>query len=436
MSRSGALPQVLLWIALSGALFWVLSLRRQVPESRSVSSTLAPSSDFGSPTRFAFRDGGDSVVVVREGGRWRITHPLRDLASPFTMEEIWRQIGTLRASRVLPDKDAARFGLAPPRRGVAVEDEAGRRWRLEIGDSAAVASAYYARTTDGTRRIVLVDRYATRRYLMPLLRELREPIPAPLPPGPLDSIWVETRESRLRAVRRRAELWESLEPRGLGLDPLRINRALERLRQPTLQDFAHGPINRKLAGLDPPRARWVLFHGGEAETVNIGHPTPDERQVFCEPARRELSALMSSDFYRDLVDGWPALADLRLTRIPFDSIESVTAFEPGSPGYERAGAGWKRVPEGHAVRDAEGTSRAIQNLTLVQWRRYPRAERAPDAGARLALRVATATRAETLLFSSPIDSTVLARSTLRARWGEVSPTAWNTWSYRILHPEL
>lgn len=428
-------------LILIGLLYWVFSLSRRPPEE---SGTAAPRpstphpaaparvNDDALPRRLVFVSGSrDSLVIERRDGEYWVLSPIVDLASDETVREIARQIDGLAPTRRLPDVDARPFGLEPPRRRTRVEWPGGRVWTLALGDSAPAASAYYARLQDDPQ-VALLDQYAVRQYFSPSLTLLRDRYPSHLDVGPLDSVTVITRTSRFRAARRSAEHWIAREPAALPVDPLRLNRALERLRQPTIVDFP--PIqfvDLPAMGLEPPRATWILHQGSQHDTVRIGHATRDQKHAVCLPARRRAAAFLSSELYRDLVDGWPALADLRLTRLSPDSVIAVEFLYPAAPALTRSAQGWQRASA--TVRDADQLARDLMNLTQLQWRRYPvEAPNAPAEPLRLALR--TASRAETISLGAPRDSLGLATASGRDRWGWVSPLVWRAWRYRATHP--
>ena len=156
-------------------------------------------------------------------------------------------------------------------------------------------------------------------------------MPALLELGPVDSVLIETREENLVAVRHRADFWEFVKPLRVEGSAAQIARAVESLRTDALTEFL-GPTGRNdlsALGLDPPRATWTLVQGTRRQTVRIGHPTADQKSVHVIPAGRDVVALISSENFRQWVDGLSRLRETLLLETPEDSVTRVDAAGPG-----------------------------------------------------------------------------------------------------------
>ncbi len=424
----GLIGRIVLLLLLAAAGFWLTTLKK-APVAPVESLEVGPHPPLDRLDRLVLSGQRDSVVIVAEGAAYWLIHPVRDRASDEVIAEIWRQMNVLKATRLLPDVRGAAFGLEPPRFRLRARDRGGRTFALDVGDSAAVASATYARV-DG--RIALLDGFTARRYFRPNLDYLRDVYPTSLGAGPVDSIEVRIDGRSLRAVRRSAEHWITRAPREIDLDALVVNRAVQFLRQPSIREYRDGVIDRHAVGLDPPRALWILHQAGRADTVAIGNPTADQSAVHIVPAHRPVIALMGSDFFRDFVDGWPRLADLRLLSIPTDSVTSITFLERGDALARKDGI-WQWERGGIVIADTASFGRDLRNLGVLRWRSYPITPLASPAGERLTLRIASPTRAETLLIAAGNDTIDYARSSRHPRWGVVGVLSGRTWRYRATH---
>jgi hypothetical protein len=275
----------------------------------------------------------------------------------------------------------------------------------------------------------LLDRFTVRKYFYPELRTVRDPVPTALRPGPIDSVAVLVPGRELHAARISRELWRMRVPAGLEADPLVLNGVVRQLRDPSIIDYPPPSAPLRTLGLDPPRAAWVLCQGSRQDTVWVGHGAPDQQGVYILPAHREGPAVLSSEHFRSLVDGWPGLVDRRLLRLAMDSV-TVVEFPGCSLSFHREQGTWRRYPGGSEMPRASALKQDLVNLAALRWTRYPLPEELPPRGAeRLVVRLATPSKAETLALAAPVDTLGWARATHASRWGRVPAATWIAWSY-------
>lgn len=424
----GAAVRIALLALLFAAGAWIATLKQRAkPGAESLD--LGPQPRIASIQRLVQSGESDSLVVEERRGTYWVVHPIADRASDEAVAEVLRQLNGLKAQRLLPEATGSAFGLEPPRSRLRAVGSRGEQFTLALGDSAAVASAVYARVGG---RIALIDAFTARRYFRPNLAFLRDSYPTALGPGPVDSIEVLAGEFGFAARRLSAEHWVVRHPRGLELDPLPVNRAIQYLRTPTIRDYDDRTKDLRSVGLDPPRATWILHQGGRADTVRIGRPTDDQAAVHIVPAHRRVIALLGSDFFRDFVDGWPRVAERRLMSLPVDSVQTIE-FVGGGSGLARVNGVWSEVQSGNAVQDTASLGRDLRNLHALRWREYPLRAVTPRGEQSIAIRLASVARDETLFFAVSSDTVAFARSTRRARWGLVSAFVPRAWRYRANH---
>jgi hypothetical protein len=426
------LPELLLLLLLAGAIAWVVQLRRQPPLPTG-SALVGPGPGLGRPVRVVFLSSGDSVVVERTADGFAIVHPLRDRANPGFLEEVLRYVRDLKSERVLVDAAGA-YGLDGPGPGLRLADATGHSWILRLGDDVPAGSLVYARIGPSSEPPLLLDRFESRKFLQPELKTVRDPAPTDLRPGPVDSVAVLVAGRDFRAGRVERDRWLVRTPAGLRADPAPLNGVVQLLRDPTILEFPpEGPL--AALGLDPPRATWILCQGSRRDTVRIGRATPTLAGVYILPSGRTLPAVLPSDRFRELVDGWPGLADRRLLRVPIDSVD-VIEFPGRAASFRREAGTWRAYPGARELARAAALQQDLVNLASLRWRRYPEAAAAPPRDlARLAVRLATPARAETLFLAAPPDSEGWARATAAPRWGRVSPAAWSAWFHHATHGE-
>lgn len=434
MSRE-RLGRIALLVALGGMLAWFLILRSRVEPDAAQADVGAPE-ELREPVRLVFRAGSDSLVVELTGPDYQIVWPFTDRAAITRVKDVARNAVDLEPTRVLSD-DTGRYGLDPPRYSLTLEAASGRRWTLAMGDSSAVGSEVYARVLGRDEPVFLMRSFTVRRYLHPDPSWLRDPVALPLDSPVIDSLQVWNRTHPLRARREGVDRWIATSPSGLALDPLPINRTLRELRGPNLRGFSP-EMSLRDAGLDPPRARWIIHQGARSESISIGRFTDSTAaELYVLPSGRSVVARMSSDFFRDLVDGWPALAEMHLVSESFDSLRTISFLEGGDGGGYRKEAGvWFRDPSGVKVAGAKALEFDLDNLSKLAWQRYPLDPLSPR-GSRLTMRLVYPSSAETLWFAGVEgDTTALARSSRRRPWGEIDATQFRIWSYRANHPEM
>jgi hypothetical protein len=426
-------PRLLLLAVLVLAVIWVIRLRDRRPPPQEAERLGLPA-DWGETLRWVFVRGRDSAVVERDGSELWIRKPFRDRADPILLSEVERQARELKVARFLPDTSLGEFALDPPRAGLLLRSRTGAEWGLALGDSSPVGTEVYVRPLQGRVRVALIDQFTARKYLAPSPEALRDRVPAPLNPGAVDSIKVLAPGHDLAARRVSQDRWISREPRGLPLDPLAIAQVVEFLRSPGIQGFPDRMTPPARLGLAPPRAVWILYQGDRADSVRVGSPTPNQQSVHILPAGRGLPALVGSDCFRSLVDGWPALAQRKLLSVAPESVEAVEFLGDVRGGsFEREGRGWVRLPGRRPAAQPQLLESDLRNLTVLQWRNYPEPPTTPRSRLRLALRLRTEQRAETLMLAAPVDSVAWVRSSPQPRWGVISDQIWRTWRYRLEH---
>ncbi len=437
MSGSRTQPAYLRWflvLALVAAGAWVFRLDKVRPrESSPGGYGLEPG--FGELSSLTIRHGSDSLVIHREGDEFWLVHPLRDRADIGLVREAERQARDLKPERVLPDTTGGGFGLDRRSPGIRLESESGRLWELAVGDTSPVGSGLYARTNP-LGPVLILDGFLVRKYFLPAVDQVRDHVAAPVETGPIDSIAAVIPGRSLRIRWESGDRWTALEPKGLEVESGRVSQVLDALRGPMISGFPDPSTPLADLGLMPPRALWVLYQGARAESVRVGRVTPDEKSVYILPAGRSLPAMLGTDFFRNLVDGWVGVANLRLIRAAADSVTEVDFLGGlGQGAYVRESGIWRRNPGERRVERQKALDADVTNLTLARWSRYPVEPMNPGGAPVLQLRLRTASAAETLSLAAVSDTVTLARSTRNPRWGPVPPLIWRVWDFRKSHPE-
>jgi hypothetical protein len=434
LGRRYRVVELILLALLLAAVGWVVQLQRR-HSTPGGPLAVGPGPEFGPPVRISFPSGSDSIVATGQADEFAIIHPVRDRAAPLFLAEVLRSVAELRAKRVLTGGANRGYGLDGPGPALRLTDAAGHTWTLRLGDEAPTGSLVYARVGVPSAPPLLLDRFTVRKYFLPELQTVRDPSPTALRPGPIDSVVVLVPGRELRAARINRDLWRISVPAGLEADPVALNGVVRLLRDPTILSYPSMAVPLRTLGLDPPRATWILCQGLRQDTVRVGHGTPDQQGVFIRPAYRGAPAVLSSERFPSLVGGWPGLVDRHLLGLVIDSV-AVVEF-PGRPISLRREHGiWRCYPGGNEMSRVPALEQDLGNLAALRWIRFPLPEEPPPrSAARLLVRLATPSVAETLVLAAPADTLGWARGTHAPRWGRVPASAWIAWSYRAARGE-
>ncbi|MEZ4651384.1 MAG: DUF4340 domain-containing protein [Candidatus Eisenbacteria bacterium] len=470
--------RVVLTLVLVGLSIWFWRLRAREPEALDLGSFSAPGEIMHAERIVYSSLDGDTIVVVRGTDRYLITQPIEDEADPTRILQTLQAATRLKPTRGIPTTDLAPYGLVPPRHRFTAELADGMRWSIALGDTVPVGGQVYAvveplgpksgtagSSGDGAAAgsggsgaaagsgeettLLLLREFGVRRDFYPPLGELRDPLPLALPSPIVDSVDVVTRDSRLRAVRESRSYWRSVDPPGLELDPLLINRALQQLRTPSIRKFLPPDADPRDYGMSPPRARWIVYQDAFVETVTIGSPNEEGTGVYVRPAGRAGMGEITSNTFRELVDGWPGLASRRILRLDPKTIERVE-FVGTEAAYARTDSGWVRLPEATRLRREAALVQDLENLSALQWISYPMDRETPAARADVVtLRLVPESAAGMLPDSSgvarpeivtmaahPDSGVALARTDRRDLWGRIPESNYRVWRYRRDHSDL
>ena len=190
MSRRTLLNLVLLLIVAGLALFIALAPREVAESTRAPLTSL----DATGISRIVIEPAdAERIEIVRSEHGWRLVHPLDAPANEFRVLALLALLGApVHARFEAENHELARYGLAPPRVRVRLDDT-----RLDLGDTEALdGRRYVARGSE----VALVDDVHLRHLDA---RPASFVSPAPLGPEP---VIVEIRLPQLR-VRHEAGRW-------------------------------------------------------------------------------------------------------------------------------------------------------------------------------------------------------------------------------------
>jgi len=305
-------------------------------------------------------------AIEPQGDRWWIREPIRDLASARMVRELLRALEELEVRRFLATDSLARYGLDPPGLTLTVREAGGITRELRLGSTAPATGDTYA-TWSGLRGVALIPSFIVARFFSSDLFVWRERELLPPMAQAVDSVWIARGRERLRAERTDAEQWRFLSPRDREADALSLERTVAGFSRLSFGGFIDDPAAWGSLGLDPPRATWVLFRGGRADTVRVGAQI-DPLTIVLKTGTRP-PGRAPAEFYRYLVGGLEALE--ARTTVAGDAAELAHLLLAG-PGrarlYARSGSRWRvaEVPPGGAQARLEAGS--LADTVGLAWR--------------------------------------------------------------------
>lgn len=147
MKPRGLIIAVLVLCALTGALYWAKSHK---PANNDLALAKQPvilnikSSDVDGLT--VTRQGSPPVVLVQDGGSWRITQPEPLPANSNSVTDLLSTLAPLNAERVIETApgNLGAYGLATPGLEISVREKDGKTQTLELGDATPTGNSVYA----------------------------------------------------------------------------------------------------------------------------------------------------------------------------------------------------------------------------------------------------------------------------------------------------
>jgi hypothetical protein len=367
--RAGA-QRILQWVLLAAAVVLLIVWVRTRPGQRSDAAA-------GVPPPLARGEGASVVALVFTrptgrwtlellGDRWWIREPIRDLASARMVRELLRALEELEVRRLLETDSLARHGLDPPALTLTLREAGGVVRALRLGGAAPASGDAYASWT-GLRGVAIIPRFIVARFFSSDLFVWRERELLPPMAQAVDSVWVTAGGERLRAQRTAAEQWVFLSPRDREADPLSLERTVAGFWRLSFGGFIDDTTQWGGLDLDPPRATWVVFRGGRADTVRVGAQTDPLTIILKTGARPPGRA--PAELYGYLVGGVGALeARTAVAGSATELAHLLLAGPGGARLYARPARRWRvaDVPPGGAQARLEAGS--LADTVGLAWR--------------------------------------------------------------------
>lgn len=337
--------------------------------------------DSASATLLQRRMGTKNLEIAKKGDDWNVVGPANQKADSQTMQQLFEQLGHLRAERIAayPAKDLKPFGLDAPAAVIKIElkpDQKPSEHVIKLGKPAADKDRADA---GSTARFALVDDSKSIAVLSGSLVERLAGSPIAFRDRTLvrfgDADRLELKRGPRQAVFRKIDgTWKLTEPLQGDAEQDRLDDflvRLSRLRAAALVAEKPDADAMKKYGLDRPEAQWRV-QSGDKEVLNLfigNKETNGERRY----ARLDKGGLV---FLLDPGLSQKALDEYRPRTVwtpPLDAveIESLNYRYSRAPFLlEKVGSTWQAVGKKDAKINAatvEDTLAALAGLKLSRY---------------------------------------------------------------------
>lgn len=334
-------------------------------------------------TGLTVRSRDTTIVMVKEGGVWRIHEPLE---TDGDAGEIGAAVGSLRRmdrGRVVADSSElaegraslAEFGLDAPDVVVVLAQADGRVDTLYWGDESPTGKYAYLRLS-GSPEVVGVNAWLKRNVDKGLFK-FRDKRVIPFDRHEIRKIEIAHGGERIVVLKQDGE-WRMLEPVADRGDAAEIERLLNRLHAARLKRFVEeAPEDLAPYGLDAPTVTVSLYEGEGLgkKTVTVGRRAEMTRfpPYFATCSSRTPVFTVDSTFVVDVRQSASDLRDKQVFEFDPGGVDRLVLVFPDSTVEVRrdtTGPDWTALqPPLHVALEAE-VSRLLNYVRRLKAKRY------------------------------------------------------------------
>ena len=300
MRPRNTLLLLLVLLALGGYLYWVeLPGQQREAESKHL---VALQKDAVSAITLTYPDR-TIALEKNAGGRWRLTKPVEADADDPVVNNMLTAIAEATVSRNLDDvgDKLASYGLQPPEATVALTLKDGKDFpALKIGKTTQIGSASYLQKGDDPK--VYIGTMAFQSGMTKQVKDLRDKSLVTFEDQDVQKLELEKDGTIIAAERVDAEKWRITKPGSYPADPAEIRALLASVRGLRTDDFVSDDAAADLGkfGLAQPQFRVAVWIGKDAaqKTLLLGSFKDDEPSKKSIYAKRaELPAVVTLPDY-------------------------------------------------------------------------------------------------------------------------------------------
>lgn len=366
---------------------------------------------------------GPEMVFVKRDGNWQIVQPLETAALNYRVADAADLLSNLRAERQFApgEKETPTLddmGLSRPRWTLALTDQTGQRFELEVGTAPPLdpQATYVRRPGESTVSVVRRD-FATA--LGRSAKDYRQKTVLDLPQADIRALSITGRGRPIR-LEEREGAWQLTEPQAGRADPNAIAdllREISYLRAEAFVDSAPASLARYgLSAEGNPLVIQATLAGPASETAPatapaakvrelwLGLPTRDRKSVYARTGDSNSVFLLPADLIETFSPDPLSLRDKRLLAFSPAAVTRVRLRSGGRPfTFVRTAGGFEAVEPYAGPADANAVSDLLAELAAAEAEDWtlaapvPQAVWTEDPAARVELHTADANRPVVLL---------------------------------------
>jgi hypothetical protein len=271
MKPKGLLIAVVLLAVLGGLYIW--SNKRQDAAARTPAADTTtklltiPDDQF---QEIRLKRGADTLALVRDNGKWRITAPQAYPADPDATSSLMTSLGSVSADKLIDDKatDLAQFGLDNPTLDVSVVRKDGKTNELLIGADTPTNSGSYAKLAGSDTRVFTVASFV-KTGIDKSLNDLRDKRLMTFDQDKITRVQLQAKGPAVEFGKSNNNEWQILQPRPLRADSTQIDSLIGKLKDAKM-DLANPDADaaKKFAGGTKIATATVTDSGG-SQTLEV-----------------------------------------------------------------------------------------------------------------------------------------------------------------------
>jgi len=286
-----------------------------------------------------FRRGGETVVLVREGGKWRITAPQPYPADPDVVRYLVITLASLTAETSIEDKasDFAQYGLNPPALDIAVVRKNGKTTdELLVGDATPTNSGYYARLA-GSPRVVALSGYS-RDSLNKTLNDLRDKRLLTFDQDKIARIQLQAKGPAIEFGKGNDNEWQILQPRPLRAEGTQIDGLISKLKDAKMDLAKPDPDAAKKFAAAPKIATVAVTDSSGSQTMEV-HQDKD-KDYYAKSSAVDGAYKIAGEVGDALNKGLDDFRNKKLFDFGFSDPVRLDIVYNGSLSYSKSGEKW------------------------------------------------------------------------------------------------
>ncbi|MEW6320085.1 MAG: DUF4340 domain-containing protein [Acidobacteriota bacterium] len=294
---------------------------------------------------------GETTVVRKVDGTWRITEPIEADADQTEMSSLTSNLASLEENRVVDEQaaDLGLFGLATPDVQVSFTAEGGVSGAIAFGDTTPTGGDLYA-VKPGEKRVFLVPAYLETTFARRTF-DLRDKRALRFERDQIDGLEIAAGTAKV-TVRRDGSEWALTSPVAARADYSAVEAVITRASSAAMTEIVGGAdADLKTYGLDRPAFTLTLAAGSTRATLAVSRDIDGRR--YARDESRPLVFAVDPTLAKDLDKTVDDLRDKDIFEFRTYNIDRLHIAQGGdlvelvkSRGAAGAGETWQRTRGG------------------------------------------------------------------------------------------